>query len=65
MDQDNNDIQQPGVDRTGSDRFKGDDSDTQEVREADDNIRQAQGDDSSEGSRDDRSGNRPRFDRDR
>ena len=65
MDQDNNDMRQPGVDRTGSDRFKGDDSDIQEVRETNDNIRKAQGDDSPEASGDDRSGNRPRFDRDR
>jgi hypothetical protein len=53
-----------GADRTGSDRFKGDDSETKEVREANDNIRKAQGDDSVEAPQD-RSGNRPRFDRDR
>ena len=64
MDQDKN-MHQPGADRTGSDRFKGDDSDIQDVREANENIRNAQGDDSADGSRDDRSGNRPRFDRDR
>lgn len=64
MDQDKN-MHQPGADRTGSDRFKGDDSDIQEVREANENIRKAQGDDSTDASPDDRSGNRPRFDRDR
>jgi len=64
MDQDNN-MHQPGVDRTGSDRFKGDDSNVEDVREANENIRKAQGDDSTDASQDDRSGNRPRFDRDR
>jgi hypothetical protein len=64
MEQDNNNMHQPGADRTGSDRFKDDESETTDVRKANENIRKAQGDDSTEKSGDP-SGNRPRFDRDR
>ena len=68
MDQHNNDqennMHKPGADRTGSDRFK-DDGDTEEVREANDNIRKAQGDDATGPAPDSKAGNRPRFDRDR
>jgi len=64
MERDNTNMHQPGADRTGSNRFKDDESDTKDVREANENIRKAQGDDSME-KPDDKSGNRPRFDRDR
>jgi hypothetical protein len=64
MDQNNN-MHEPGADRTGSDRFKGDDNETRNVREANDNIRKAQGEDATEAPSEGRSGNRPRFDRDR
>ena len=66
MEQDNNNMHEPGADRTGSNRFKdtGDDKDTSTVREANENIRKGQGDDATE-MPSGRSGNRPRFDRDR
>ena len=66
MEQDNNNMHEPGADRTGSNRFKdtGDDQDTKTVREANENIRKGQGDDATE-MPSGRSGNRPRFDRDR
>jgi hypothetical protein len=66
MERDNNNMHEPGADRTGSNRFNdtGDEKDTKSVREANENIRQGQGDDATEMPRG-RSGNRPRFDRDR
>jgi len=66
MEQDNNNMHEPGADRTGSNRFKGtgDANDTKTVREANENIRKGQGDDATE-MPSGRSGNRPRFDRDR
>lgn len=64
MDQKEN-MDESGADRTGSDRFKDDDSQTKDVREANDNIRKAQGEDATDAPSDSRSGNRPRFDRDR
>ncbi len=64
MDQENN-MHEPGADRTGSDRFKGDDNETKDVREANDNIRKAQGDDLTGPVSEGKKGNRPRFDRDR
>jgi len=65
MEQDDNNMHQPGADRTGSNRFKdsNQESDTTQVREANENIRKAEGEDSTEPR--ERSGNRPRFDRDR
>lgn len=64
MDQENN-MHEPGADRTGSDRFKDDDNETKDVREANDNIRKAQGEDATDPAFDGKTGNRPRFDRDR
>jgi hypothetical protein len=66
MEQDNNNMHEPGADRTGSNRLKdtGDEKDTKNVREANENIRKGQGDDARE-MPSGRSGNRPRFDRDR
>jgi hypothetical protein len=58
-------MHQPGADRTGSDRFKDDSSGTDTIREANENIRKAQGDDATGEPGEDRDGNRPRFDRDR
>jgi hypothetical protein len=58
-------MHKPGADRTGSDRFKDDDTTENDVREANDNIRKAQGDDAPDPASDRKSGNRPRFDRDR
>jgi len=65
MERDNNNMHEPGADRTGSNRFNdtGDEKDDR-VREANENIREGQGDDTTEMPRG-RSGNRPRFDRDR
>jgi hypothetical protein len=62
----NNNMHEPGADRTGSNRFKDtrDEKDTKNVREANENIRNGQGDDATE-IPSGRSGNRPRFDRDR
>jgi hypothetical protein len=64
MERDDNDMPVPGADRTGSDRFKdtSDETKTQSVREANENIREGQGDDATGSPR---RGNRPRFDRDR
>ena len=64
MDQENT-MHEPGADRTGSDRFKGDDNETTDVREANDNIRKAQGEDATSPASDRKRGNRPHFDRDR
>ena len=66
MEGDHNNMHEPGADRTGSDRFNDADGDAQtsRVREANENIRKGQGDDATEMPRG-RSGNRPRFDRDR
>ena len=66
MERDNNKMHEPGADRTGSNRFNdaGDPKDTKDVREANENIRKGQGDDATDMPTD-RSGNRPRFDRDR
>jgi len=64
MDQENN-MHEPGTDRTGSDRFKGDDNETKDIREANDNIRKAQDEDATGPAFDGKTGNRPRFDRDR
>ena len=67
MERDNNNMHEPGADRTGSNRFNDTgDEDEQDVnvREANENIREGQGDDTTEMPRG-RSGNRPRFDRDR
>jgi hypothetical protein len=66
MEEDNNKMHKSGADRTGSNRFTdtGDESETSRVREADENVRKGRGDDSTEMPRG-RSGNRPRFDRDR
>ena len=61
----NSNIHQPDADRTGSDRFKDDGNHTTDRQDANENIRKTQGDDSAEPAHDDRSGNRPRFDRDR
>jgi hypothetical protein len=65
MERDNNNMHEP-ADRTGSNRFNdtGDEKDVNRVREASENIREGQGDDTTEMPRA-RSGNRPRFDRDR
>jgi len=65
MERDDNNMHQPGADRTGSNRFKEADqeSDTEQVREANENIRKAEGEDSTEPRK--TSGNRPRLDRDR
>ena len=65
MDQENKTMHEPGADRTGSDRFKDDDNETKDVREANDNIRKAQGEDAPDPAFDGKTGNRPRFDRDR
>jgi hypothetical protein len=66
MEGDNNKMHKPGADRTGSNRFNatGDESETSRVREVNENVRKGQGDDSTQMPRG-RSGNRPRFDRDR
>ncbi len=66
MEGDNNSMHEPGADRTGSNRFNdtGDEKESKSVREANENIHKGQGDDATEMPRD-RSGNRPRFDRDR
>lgn len=60
----NNNMHEPGADRTGSNRFNDarDEKETTNVREANENIRKGQGDDATGMPR---SGNRPRFDRDR
>jgi len=63
MDQES--MNQPGADRTRSDRFKDDDSETKDVRDANGNIRKAQGDDGVAEAPRGSAGNRPRFDRDR
>jgi hypothetical protein len=66
MEGDNNKMHKTGADPTGSNRFndRGDESEINRVREANENVRKGQGDDSTEMPRG-RSGNRPRFDRDR
>jgi len=66
MEGDNNKMHKPGADRTGSNRFDDtrDEAEIKRVREANENVRKAQGDDSTQMPRG-RSGNRPRFDRDR
>lgn len=66
MERDNNNMHEPGADRTGSNRFNDtvDDKETASVREANENVRKGQGDDATE-MPPGRSGNRPRFDRDR
>jgi hypothetical protein len=66
MERDNNNMHEPGADRTGSNRFNetGDEKETRGVREANENIRKGQGDDATEMPHG-RSGNRPRLDRDR
>jgi hypothetical protein len=66
MERDNNNIHEPGADRTGSNRFKntGDEKDMERVREANENVRKRQGDEPAK-TPGGRSGNRPRFDRDR
>ena len=65
MEGDNNKMHKPGADRTGSNRFDDtrDKGEIRRVREANENVRKAQGDDSTMPRG--RSGNRPRFDRDR
>ena len=64
MEQDQNNMHEPGADRTGPNRFNEtrDEKETKSVREANENIRQGQGDDATGTPR---SGNRPRLDRDR
>lgn len=66
MERDNNNMHEPGADRTGSNRFNDtvEEKETTSVREANENIRKGQGDDATEMPRG-RSGNRPQFDRDR
>ena len=66
MEGDHNKKRKPRADRTGSNRFDDtrDEGEISRVREANENVREAQGDDSTEMPRG-RSGNRPRFDRDR
>ena len=66
MERDNHKMHEPGADRTGSSRVNdtSDEKDINRVREANEHIRQGQGDDATEMLRG-RSGNRPRFDRDR
>ncbi len=59
----NDKMHQGGADETGSDRVQQDDA--TDVREANENIRKAQGEDATGTPSDERSGNRPRFDRDR
>ena len=63
MDEQN--MHEPGADRTGSDRFKQDDDRGSDLRNANENIRKAQGDDAADTSVDEQTGNRPRIDRDR
>jgi len=62
---DDKQMHEPGADRTGSDRFKQDDEQDQDVREANKNVRKAQGDDAADSGIDNKAGNRPRVDRDR
>jgi len=62
---DQNNMHEPGADRTGSDRFKQDDDRDKDLRDANANIRKAQGDDATEDATEQKSGNKPRFDRDR
>jgi len=64
MERDNNNMHEPGADRTGANRFNNarDDKETKSVREANENVRKGEGDDAMPGGR---SGNRPRVDRDR
>jgi hypothetical protein len=66
MQRGHNNIHEPGADRTGSNRFKntGDEKDIERVREANENVRKEEGDEPTE-TPNGRSGNRPRFDRDR
>jgi hypothetical protein len=66
MERDPHKMHEPGAARTGSSRVNdtSDKKDINRVREANENIRKGQGDDASEMPRG-RSGNRPRFDRDR
>lgn len=66
MEGDNDHMHESGADRTGSNRFSdtGDERETSRVREANENIRKGQGYAATEVPRG-RSGNRPRFDRDR
>ena len=63
MDQEN--MHEPGADRTGSDRFKQDDERDKNLREANENIRKAQDDAATEDALEQNAGNKPRFDRDR
>jgi hypothetical protein len=58
-------MHEPGADRTGSDRFKQDDDRERDLRDANANVRKAQGDDATEDAIDQKAGNKPRFDRDR
>jgi hypothetical protein len=64
MEQESKNMHQPGVDRTGPDRFK-EENEPKDLREANDNIRKAQGDDATGPVTEGKKGNRPRFDRDR
>lgn len=64
MDRENN-THESGADRTGADRFKGDDNEANDVQEANENIRKAQGDGSIDATGTSARGNRPRIDRDR
>jgi len=66
MERDSRNMHEPGADRTGSNRFTntGDEKDIERMREANENVRKGQDDDATEPP-DGRSGNRPRFDRDR
>ena len=63
MDQEN--MHEPGADRTGSDRFKQDDDRDKNLRDANENIRKAQDDAVTEDALEQKAGNKPRFDRDR
>jgi hypothetical protein len=63
---DSQEMDQPG--RSKSNRPKGDDGSggsTRDLKEANENIRKAEGDDSTATTRNARKGNRPAFDRDR
>ena len=63
---DNNKKRKPRADRPGANRFDDtcDEGEISRVREANENVRKTQSNDSTEMPRG-RSGNRPRFDRDR
>jgi hypothetical protein len=62
---DEHNMHEPGADRTGSDRFKQEDDRDSDLRNANENIRKAQGDDAADTSVDEHAGNKPRIDRDR